>query len=88
MSDDVSDKLDRMNDVLTEVRISQGRTEVIMEEHIRRTGIAEDNINLIREEMKPIKKHVLLLNILWKVAIGISSVALFLHKMNWFPFKP
>jgi hypothetical protein len=81
----INEKLDKMNETLTEVRISQGRTEVNVAMHIKRTDIAEANIALIREELKPLKKTNMMINLLLKIIIAGSSLALFVHKMNLLP---
>jgi hypothetical protein len=56
--------LDIKKDV-SELKTSQVETKeiavkntIVLEEHMRRTNIAEENIELIRQEMKPIKEHV------------------------------
>lgn len=61
MSDELNgihDKLDKMNDVMTQIQVSQARMEINVSEHIRRTEIAEEHIDLIRKELEPVKEHV------------------------------
>ena len=49
------DKLDARLDSIEKVQVKQ---EANLGEHMRRTETAEENINLLREELKPVKKHV------------------------------
>lgn len=79
----IHNKLDKMTDVLTDVRISQARMEIDISNHIRRTEIAEESIVLLREELVPIKKHVQITDYIWKSVVALSSVLVFLKKMGW-----
>lgn len=56
--DAVHGKLDKIVDILTVVQVSQGKTEISILEHVRRTELAEENIRLLREELDPVKTHV------------------------------
>lgn len=69
--DKMAEKLDRMSDTMTVIQVSQGKMEVNVDEHIRRTGIAEDNIAMIRSEMKPIQEHVTQVQTITKFAMWI-----------------
>lgn len=67
MSDDqrIHDKLDKLDERLDQQGITLVKNTAILEEHIKRTALLE-------EDMRPIKKHVALVN----AAAKIGSAAL------------
>jgi hypothetical protein len=71
--DSVVDKLDKMSDTMTIIQVSQGKMEVNVAEHIRRTGVAEENIAMIRLELKPIEEHVTQVRSITKFAMWIAG---------------
>lgn len=86
MTDDlkeVHEKLDKMNDTMIDIRISQAKTEISVAEHIRRTALAEEGIQLLHDEIKPLKKHVQIIDYIWKFILTLGSLLLFLNQMNW-----
>jgi len=72
-SDKISQSLDRIESDVTELKIISAKQEENLKEHIRRTEIAEENISLIREEVRPLKEHVIVVNGVLKV-LGVISV--------------
>jgi hypothetical protein len=81
-SDKILKSLDRIESDIVELKITSAKQEENLKEHIRRTEIAEENITLIREEIRPLKDHVIVVNgvlkVLGVVSIIITSVAGFL----------
>lgn len=69
----ILDKQDEISKDITEIKVVQTAQHVTLNEHIRRTELAEQNINLLREEIKPIKKHVAYVDFVAK-SIGFVSV--------------
>ena len=65
--------LDKISDDLSELKVTVAKQEENIKEHIRRTEIAEENLDLIRTEMQPLKEHVIAINGVLKI-IGILSV--------------
>lgn len=61
-------KIDKIDDRLNNIDTSLVRQTVSLEEHVRRT-------NLLESEIKPIKKHVFLIEATFKL-IGLASVVL------------
>lgn len=51
-------RLDRIEEKLDRIVEVQGQIQVDVAEHIRRTQIAEDNIEKLSEALQPIRKHV------------------------------
>lgn len=72
--DAINEKLNKISENITEIKVSQARTEVIMDEHIRRTVLAEENIDLIRQELTPIKEHVAQVKFLTKIFSYIAGI--------------
>lgn len=63
--DKVADKQDKVYDELIEIKVTQGKQAGILEEHIRRTELAEKAIErlnevdeMIYDEMEPLNNHV------------------------------
>lgn len=71
----IHDKLNKITDVLTEIQISQARTEVNMAEHMRRTQLNEENMALIREELIPIKEHVTQVRTTGRILMWVIAAA-------------
>lgn len=51
----LEDKLDKISDKIGNIDVTLARQEVSLSEHIRRT-------NLLEEKLKPIEKHVAVIN--------------------------
>lgn len=66
--DKIFEKIDKIDDRLNNIDVSLVRQTVSLEEHIRRT-------NLLEEEIKPVKRHVLMVEAIFKI-IGVLSVCI------------
>ena len=78
--DDVEDKLDKHTEKLdkhTEILASVDKTLALQEEqlrnHIRRTQLAEENLDLLRKDFKPVENHVHFVNTLSKLVALIAA---------------
>lgn len=69
------DKLDLIQKDISEIKVSQARTEQDLKYHIKRTDLAEENIKLLREDIKPLAKHKAMFEGALKL-IGILSIVL------------
>lgn len=49
--DKIVEKIDMIRDDIAEIKVDLAK-------HIYRTDIAEENIELLREELRPVEKHV------------------------------
>jgi hypothetical protein len=56
--DKVVDKMDSMYKTMQGQALTLTEQSVTLKEHIRRTELAEKNIEAIRRELKPVQKHV------------------------------
>lgn len=61
MSEDLkrlAQKQDAIAEDISEIKVVLGRQEIQLETHIRRTQLAEENISILRQELKPVEDHV------------------------------
>ena len=65
--------LDKISDDISELKVTTAKQEENIKEHIRRTELAEENLQMLRQEIEPLKQHVIAINGVLK-AIGIISV--------------
>lgn len=54
----LSQKIDKLDERLDSIDKTLIKQEGQLALHIRRTEIAEENIKMLRDDLKPIKKHV------------------------------
>lgn len=68
-------KLDKIQDDISEIKEIQARNTADIEHHIHRTDLAEQNLELLKEEIKPIKSHVAFVKgAIW--ALGVAGAIL------------
>ena len=75
--DKIEEKLDRVESKLSSIDVTLAKQAKDLEHHIYRTDLAETNIELLRSEMQPVKKHVALMDASLKVIGAIASIATF-----------
>lgn len=63
----VQEKLDKLLEVQTEIRID-------LSEHMRRTELAEEAIETLKETVAPIQQHVLTLQVVMKFLAGTIAL--------------
>jgi archaellum component FlaC len=63
--DRIEDKLDRINDKIANIDVTLAKQSVILDEHIKRS-------NMLEEKMKPVEKHVAIINTIFKILGGTS----------------
>ena len=88
MSDDKLDrielKIDQINEHIGSIDVTLGKQSVILEEHTRRSLANEKAVEYLKEELKPVFKHVAIVNFIGKV-IGLfcgAEITLYLiHKL-------
>lgn len=51
-------QLDKIAEKIDEIREDISEIKVDLREHIYRTKLAEENISILRSELKPVEKHV------------------------------
>lgn len=71
--DRIYQSLERIESDVTDLKITSAKQEENIKEHIRRTELAEENLSMLRQEIEPLKQHVVAINGVLKV-IGALSV--------------
>ena len=69
----IMDKIDSIDSSLNEMSITLAKQEVSLSEHIKRSNLLEERIEILREEMKPVEKHVMYMHGALK-ALGVVSI--------------
>lgn len=72
-NDRLFEVLDKISEDVSDLKVTIAKQEENIKEHIRRTELAEENLDLIRKEMQPLKEHVIAINGVLK-SIGIISI--------------
>jgi hypothetical protein len=54
----IIEKLDKQSSEISEIKIDIAKNTVSLDEHIKRTALLEESMENIRNEVKPIQKHV------------------------------
>lgn len=70
----IYEKQEKMSEDMGEVKITLAKQEENIRTHIRRTELAEINIENLRKEIEPVKSHVKMLQGALKF-IGLAGVA-------------
>ena len=79
--DKLEGKLDRLDEHLSRIDVTLAVQAEQLATHIKRTELAEENLDLLRKELKPVQSHVLrvegglkLLGIISVIAAIASSI--------------
>lgn len=75
--DKVDEKLDKIEVKISNIDVTLARQAKDLEHHIYRTELAEENIQLIRKELEPVKKHVNIMDATFKVIGVFASIVSF-----------
>ena len=69
----IIEKLDTQSEDISVIKVDVAKNTVSLDEHIKRTNLLEESMNGIREEMKPVQRHVDAVNTILKL-IGFLAV--------------
>ncbi len=69
----IIEKLDYQSKEISDIKVDVAKNTVSLEDHIKRTELLEENMQGIRQELKPVQKHVEAVNTILKL-IGFISV--------------
>lgn len=86
-------KLDKIQDDIVEIKLTLAENTASLKEHMRRTAIAEERIEALQEdgdkkielivnELKPIQKHVMLVNATVKLLPWVGAALLGLKELG------
>lgn len=82
----IEEKLDKVQEDVNEIKVILARNTTSLEEHMKRTAIAEERIELVQEQMnvqiEPIRRHVITVNTAIKLIAGAGAVLLFLNELG------
>jgi predicted nucleic acid-binding Zn-ribbon protein len=73
----IESKLDKIEEKISSIDVTLAKQAKDLEHHIFRTDLAEENLDLLRQEMEPVKKHVALVDAGLKVIGALASIAMF-----------
>lgn len=76
--DKIEEKVDRIESKISNIDITLAKQAKDLEHHIYRTDLAEENLDILRKEIEPVKKHVAIMDASLKVIGAIASIATFI----------
>lgn len=71
----IEEKIDKLDSRLDAIDVTLVRQHSSLEHHILRTQIAEENINILKKEIKPLYEHVVTINNIAKIISVLSALA-------------
>jgi uncharacterized coiled-coil protein SlyX len=75
--DKVDEKLERIEERLTSIDVTLAKQHEQLAHHIFRTDLAEKHLEILEQEFKPVKKHVIAVDTALKVIGAVASVTAF-----------
>lgn len=77
LTERILDKLDKISEEISASKEVQAEHAASLKEHMRRSEALENHLELLRSEIKPIQKHVVLIEGIFKgIGIVVSFVSL------------
>lgn len=74
MDGDLRDLLSGIRADIAEMQITLAKQSVILEEHIRRTTVSEERLDILQREVEPLKMHVAVWGVLGKILAGLATI--------------
>lgn len=71
--DKVYNKQEKMADDISEIKVTLAEQHISLKEHIRRSDLLEEHIDLVRAELIPVQAHVNKVNGAIKLIVGFSG---------------
>lgn len=68
--------LDELLDGLREVNLTLVRIDASLREHMRRTELAEQRIEMLSAELVPLKNFVTVCTVIFKTAVAVGAAAI------------
>lgn len=68
----ILEKQERMSEDISDIKLVNIKQEENLRLHMYRTELAEQNIEILKKELVPVKKHVDLINAAVKIIAGVS----------------
>lgn len=76
--DKIESKLDHLHERVSSIDVTLARQEENLKEHMRRTAVAEANLDLHKEILKPIQSHVTKFELAFKIGGWTAASVAFL----------
>lgn len=73
--DKIESKVDILDSKLGDQNDTLNKQATVLDNHIKRTELAEENISMLRAEMKPLSKHVEYVNFIFKTIGFFATIA-------------
>lgn len=73
----IEGKIDKISDKIETINLTVAKQEENLQEHMRRTEIAEKSIELLHEEIRPLKEYSDKARAAVSMIIALSSIVLF-----------
>lgn len=73
-ADKNAESSEKILDAISRIDITMARQEVVLEDHTRRSLAAEENIKILRDDLKPVEKHVTMVNGFMKVVLFLAGL--------------
>jgi len=80
--DDIKNKLDKIQDDITEIKVTMAVNTANLGEHMARTEQVETAIEILKKELTPVRDHVLKVNYTIALIGAIGSVAAFAYSIT------
>lgn len=80
----VYDRQEKLVDSVHEINITLAKQHISLDEHIKRSKAAEEAIEILRSELKPVQKHIDIEKFAIKVVAGILSSASLVYLVKFF----
>lgn len=71
----IETKIDKLDERLDKIDITLTKQHGSLDHHIKRTALAEENIEMLRSEIKPLAQHVATINHLAKIVSVMGTFA-------------
>lgn len=71
----VLDEIRMLREEMQAIKIVNIKQEINIKEHIKRSNLLEESVEMLRKEMRPLQKHVLMVDLFFKLLGGIAVLA-------------
>lgn len=81
MSNNIESKLEKIHNELVDIKLNQVKHTISLEEHMRRSAAAEERLDIVEQNLVPIRNHVLILNTFFKIFVFLATMAISIKKL-------
>lgn len=75
------EKMDLVKDKLNDIQIVQVKQQASLDEHIKRTGLAEERIEFLEDDIKPLLQGASFLKTIAKLVTGLVTFSYAISKI-------